>query len=98
MACAYNAGGAYVPTIFVVMYATLSEYNPRVSKLKHYYGLNHLHYVTKSTYRRARSYDSERLKNQWAAAADLCLLRSAFPGVIWTLRATGGVEQSHRAN
>jgi len=30
-----------------------------VSKLKHYYGLNHLHYLTTSTYRRARLFDSE---------------------------------------
>ena len=36
-----------------------------MSKPKHYYGLNHLHYLTKSTYRRAGLYDSERFKNQW---------------------------------
>jgi hypothetical protein len=34
---------------------------------KHYYGLHHLHYLTKSTYRRARVFDSERFKNQWVA-------------------------------
>jgi hypothetical protein len=27
------------------MYATLGRYNVRVSKLKRYYGLNHLHYM-----------------------------------------------------
>ena len=37
-----HAGGAYVPTAFVGMYATQGRYNVRVSKLKHYYGLNHL--------------------------------------------------------
>jgi putative transposase len=42
-------------------------YNDPVSKLTHYYGLNHLHYLTKSTYRRARLYDSERFRNQWVA-------------------------------
>jgi putative transposase len=32
---------------------------------RHYYGLNHLHYITKSTYRCARLFDSERFKSQW---------------------------------
>lgn len=35
--------------------------------LKHYYGLNHLRYVTTSADRRARLLDSERFRNQWAA-------------------------------
>jgi hypothetical protein len=43
------------------MYATQGRYNLRVSKLKHYYGLSHLHYLATSTYRRARRFDSERL-------------------------------------
>ena len=47
------------------MYAPLEGYNPQVPKLQHYYGLNHLHYITNSTYRRARLFDSERFKNQW---------------------------------
>jgi hypothetical protein len=34
--------------IFVGMFATQGRYNVRVSKLKHYYGLNHLHYLTTS--------------------------------------------------
>jgi len=42
-------------------------YNHRLSMQIHYYGLNHLHYLTKSTYRRARLYDSERFRNQWVA-------------------------------
>ena len=37
---------------------------------KHYYGLNHLHYLTKSTYRRAALYDSNRFRNQWVATLD----------------------------
>ena len=37
-------------------------------KLQHYYGLNHLHYVTKSIYRRARLYDSECFRNQWVVS------------------------------
>jgi hypothetical protein len=36
------------------MYATQGRYNVRVSKLKHYYGLNHLHYLITRTYRRTR--------------------------------------------
>ena len=32
---------------------------------KHFYGLNHLHYLTRSTYRRARLFDSERFKRRW---------------------------------
>ena len=38
-----------------------------MSKLHHYYGLNPLHYLTRSTYRRTRVYDCERFKNQWVA-------------------------------
>jgi len=30
------------------MYATRGRYDVRVSKLKHYYGPNHLHYLTTS--------------------------------------------------
>ena len=36
------------------MYATHGRYDLRVSNLKHYYGLNHLYYLTTRTYRRAR--------------------------------------------
>jgi len=62
---AHTPGGAYVPTVFVGMYAPQGRYNVRVSELKHYYGLNHLHYLTTSTYRRARLFDSERFRKQW---------------------------------
>ena len=40
-------------------------YNPVVPRLQRYYGLNDLHYITTSTYRRARVYDSERFRNHW---------------------------------
>ncbi len=43
---------------------------------KHYYGLNHLHYLTRSTYRRTRLFDSERFKRQWVQTLDE--LRSEF--------------------
>src|SRR5574337_231759 len=32
---------------------------------KHYYGENHLHYLTRSTYRRARLFDSEKFRRRW---------------------------------
>ena len=67
MSPSLSAGGAYVPTVFVGMYATQGRYNVRVPELKHYYGLNHLHYLTNSTYRRARLFDSERFRKQWVA-------------------------------
>ncbi len=41
-----------------------------MSRQKHYYGLNHLHYVTRSTYRRARLFDSERFKRQFVRRLD----------------------------
>jgi len=41
-----------------------------VATLRHYYGLHHLHYLTASTYRRARLFDSERFRHQWVAVLD----------------------------
>ena len=39
---------------------------------RHYYGLNHLHFVTASTYRRARLFDSDRFRTQFVQTlADL---------------------------
>ena len=42
------------------MYAPISkgDSTARVPRQQHYYGLNHLHYLTASTYRRARIFDS----------------------------------------
>ena len=37
----------------------------RVPTPLRYYGLNHLHYVTASTYRRARLFDALQFKNRW---------------------------------
>jgi len=34
------------------------DINVRVSELEHYYGLDHLHYLTSCTYRRARLSES----------------------------------------
>jgi putative transposase len=40
---------------------------------KHFYGFNHLHYITRSTYRRARRFDSTRFKRRWVSTLDeLC--------------------------
>jgi len=32
---------------------------------KHYYGENHLHFLTRSTYRRTRLFDSEKFRQRW---------------------------------
>ena len=32
---------------------------------RHYYGLNHLHFITASTYRRAKLCDSERFRHHF---------------------------------
>src|SRR5579859_560592 len=37
---------------------------------KHYYGLNHLHFITRSTYRRVRLFDSTRFKRRWVQTLD----------------------------
>ena len=47
-----------------------------MSSLRHFYGLNHLHYLTTSTYRRARIFDSERFKRGFIST--LADLRSEF--------------------
>ncbi len=36
----------------------------------HYYGLNHLHFITASTYRRARLFDSDRFRRSFVVALD----------------------------
>jgi hypothetical protein len=38
-------------------------------RLKHFYGLNHLHYLTANTYRKARIFDSDRYKREEDAEA-----------------------------
>jgi REP element-mobilizing transposase RayT len=55
-----------------------------VSRLKHYYGLNHLHYLTTSTYRRARLFDSERFRKQWVATFGELRRELEFRMNIWT--------------
>jgi len=39
-------------------------------RLQHFYGQNHLHYLTASTYRRARIFDSERFKLKFVQTLD----------------------------
>jgi len=36
-----------------------------MARQRHFYGLNHLYYLTTSTYRRARLFDSERFKRNF---------------------------------
>ena len=38
--------------------------------LKHFYGQNHLHYLTANTYRKARIFDSDRYKRKFVQSLD----------------------------
>jgi hypothetical protein len=39
-------------------------------RLKHFYGLNRLHYLTANTYRKARIFDSDRYKRKSVQTLD----------------------------
>jgi len=39
-------------------------------RLQHFYGQNHLHYLTANTYRRARILDSDRFKLKFVQTLD----------------------------
>jgi hypothetical protein len=39
-------------------------------RLKHFYGRNHLHYLTANTYRKARIFDSHRYKRKLVQTLD----------------------------
>jgi len=43
------------------------SYNAGMPRQRHYYGLNHLHFITASTYRRARLFDSDRFRRHFVA-------------------------------
>ena len=67
------SGGAYMAGC--AMYATAGTHAngigaecsrmSSVPQQRHFYGLNQLHYITSSTYRRARLFESERFKRQF---------------------------------
>jgi hypothetical protein len=67
------AGGAYVPTVSVGMYATQEGYDVGVSKLNYYDGLNHSRYLTPSIPRGGTArpsidgFDSDPFGKQWVA-------------------------------
>jgi putative transposase len=44
--------------------------NTSVSRQRHYYGLNHLHYLTASTYHRAPLFDSDRFRRHFVKTLD----------------------------
>jgi REP element-mobilizing transposase RayT len=52
------------------------EYNLSVPRLTGYYGFNHAHFLTTSTYRRVRVFDSEPFRDLWVCA--LGKVRSAL--------------------
>ena len=71
------------------MYAAFcGPYNDREPRQKHYYGLHHLHYITRNTYRRARVFDRERFKRQWIRTLDE--LRSELNFKIYVLMPGAG--------
>ena len=45
-------------------------YDSHVQRQHHYYGGNHLHYLTASTYRRVRLFDSERFRHHFVRTLD----------------------------
>jgi putative transposase len=49
-----------------------------VPRQRHYYGLNHLHYLTASTYRRARVFDSIRFRNHFVKTLAELRVRLGF--------------------
>jgi putative transposase len=56
-----------------------------VSRQRHYYGLNHLHYLTASTYRRARVFDSPRFRSHFVKTLDELRTRLGFKIFGWVL-------------
>lgn len=63
---------------------------------RHYYGLNHLHFITASIYRRARLFGSIRFKRNFVEALDA--LRSTLPfKVIGYVLNTGNCPDPPRA-
>ena len=54
-----------------------------MTRQRHFYGLNHLHYLTSSTYRRARLFDSGRFKRNFIT--DLGDLRGELGGELSVL-------------
>ena len=58
--------GWHAPGVLCHVYGAWG-YNPDLPGQGHYYGLNHLHFITASTYRRARLFDSDRFRRQFVA-------------------------------
>lgn len=56
----------------------LVSYNARVTAPRRYYGLNDLHFITASTYRRARLFDSKRFRQNFAKTLAALPLRFEF--------------------
>lgn len=52
---------------------------------QHYYGLNHLHFLTASTYRRAAVFRSERFRDHFARTLDQMRATQHFRIVGWVL-------------
>ena len=52
---------------------------------RHYYGLNHLHFITASTYRRARLFDSDRFRSHYVQTLGELRQQQDFHLLGWVL-------------
>ena len=64
----------------IFMYATRPpwRYTSPMPRRRHFYGQNHYHYLTESTYRRARIFDAERCKHKFVQTLDELRSELAF--------------------
>jgi hypothetical protein len=58
--------------------------------LKHFYGLNHLHYLTANTYHKARTFDSDRYKRKFVQTLDQLRAELGFRIIGYVLIPQGG--------
>ena len=56
-----------------------------MSRLRHYYSLNHLHFITASAYRRARLFDLIRFKRNFVETLDALRSTLSFKVVGYVL-------------
>jgi REP element-mobilizing transposase RayT len=59
-------------------------------RLKHFYGENHLHYLTANTYRKARIFDSDRYKRKFVQTLDDLRTELGFRIIGYVLIPQGG--------
>jgi len=62
-----------------------TRYNPFMPRLRRFYDANHLHYVTTSTYRRTRVFDSDRFKRKFITSLAHLRAELGFPIIGYVL-------------